>query len=190
VPCRDPTLRPIGVARQIDRKIHASVDVTPGRGEEPAHPIRERAASPGGRRTRNEPSEDQPPIGIERRDLTESLDRTTFVVHRDDDAATVGSVRKEHERHSDPPPSRYLPHNRARRYPSPPDARRLPPPRVSLPAPPSRSAEKAPDPYTPRRGTPDPVVLALRVWSFCLLPSERSPRARCGRTCAGEPSPE
>ena len=102
MPYRDPTLRPIGVARQIDRKIHPTVDVTPGRGEEPAHPTRQRAASFAGRRTRNEPSEDQPPIGTERRDLTESLDRTTFVVHRDDDAATVGSVRKEHEPHGDP----------------------------------------------------------------------------------------
>ncbi len=102
VPFRDPTLRPIGVARQIDRKIHATVYVTSGRGEEPAHPAPGRAASLSGRRTRNEPSEDQPPIGIERSDFTEGLDRTTFVVHRNDDATVVGSIRKEHELHRDP----------------------------------------------------------------------------------------
>ncbi len=102
VPLRDPALRPIGVARQIDRDIHATVDVTPGRGEEPAHPTPGRAASATGRRTWNESSEDQPPIGIERRDLTEGPDRTIFLVHRDDDTAAVGWVRKEHEHDGDP----------------------------------------------------------------------------------------
>jgi hypothetical protein len=100
VPFRDPTLRPVGVAGEIDRKIHATVDVTPWRGEESAHLTRERASSAAGRRTRNEPGEDET-IGIERRDLTEGPDRTTFVVHRDDDAAGIGSVRKEHELHGD-----------------------------------------------------------------------------------------
>ena len=102
MPYRDPTPRPIGVARQIDRKIHATVDVTPGRGEEPVHPAPDRVSSPAGWRARNEPSEDQPPIGIEHGDLAEGLDRTTFVVHRDDDAAVVGSIRKEHELDGDP----------------------------------------------------------------------------------------
>ncbi len=102
VPVRDLTVRPVGVARQIDRKIHATVDVTPGRGDEPAHPTSERAASPAERCSGNEPSEHQVTIGIERGDLTEGLDPTTFAVHRDDDAATVGSVRKEQERQGDP----------------------------------------------------------------------------------------
>ena len=102
MPLRDPALRPIGVARQIDRDIHATVDVTPGRGEEPAHPTPGWAASATGRRTGNESSEDQPPIGIERRDLTEGPDRTIFFVHRDDDTAAVGWVWKEHEHDGDP----------------------------------------------------------------------------------------
>ena len=102
MPFRDPTLRPIGVARQIDREIHATVDVAPGRGHEPAHPTPGRAASATGRRTWNESSEDQPPSRIERRDLTERPDRTIFLVHRDDDTAAVGWVRREHEHDGDP----------------------------------------------------------------------------------------
>ena len=100
MPFRDPALRPIGVARQIDRDIHATVDVTPGRGEEPAHPTPGRAASATGRRTWNESSEDQPPIGIERRDLTEDPDRTTFLVRGDDDRGERN--RHEDERHPAP----------------------------------------------------------------------------------------